>query len=180
MDEHVLRNFNRVLGVQLAAVQQHLIHVLMLRAWNEEAAAVRIASIDAIDLPNAMRIVDYLVSAGHLPALARDHRTLARIMPRPGHSLSAAGAAERKLEIGIGEVLASAERELSPYRENVPIELVTVPLRGRAAYRDWLRRQLERPCDEASRHGIAGRARARVIRRNRPGSSSGGSGLRCR
>ena len=41
MDEHVLRNVNRVLGVQLAAVQQHFIHVLMLRAWNEEAAANR-------------------------------------------------------------------------------------------------------------------------------------------
>ena len=84
MNEHVLRNFNRVLGVQLAAVQQHFIHVLMLRAWNEESAADRIASIDAVDLPNAMRIVDYLVSAGHVPALARDHRTLARLMPRPG------------------------------------------------------------------------------------------------
>ena len=64
MNEDVLRNLNRVLGVQLAAVQQHFIHVLMLRAWHEEAAADRITSIDAVDLPNAMRIVDCVASTG--------------------------------------------------------------------------------------------------------------------
>ena len=41
----------------------------------------------------------------------------------------------------------------------MPIELVTVPQRGRAAYRDWLRRQLEHPRDEASRGGLADPAR---------------------
>ena len=150
MTEDVLRNLNRVLGVQLAAVQQHFIHVLMLRAWNEEAAADRITSIDAVDLPNAMRIVDYLVSAGHTPTLASNHRTLAGIMPGPGDSLNAVCAAEKKLEDRMGDVLASVERELSPCRRNVAIELVTVPREGRAAYRDWLHRQLEHPCDEAS------------------------------
>ena len=50
MNEDVLRNFSRVLAVQSVVVQQHFIHVLMLRAWGEEAAAERIASIDAIDL----------------------------------------------------------------------------------------------------------------------------------
>ena len=72
MNEAVLRSFSRVLRLQLAADQQHFIHVLLLRAWKEEAVADRIASIDAVDLPNAMRIVDCLVSAGHLPALASD------------------------------------------------------------------------------------------------------------
>ena len=155
MNEDVLRNFNRVLRVQLAAVQQHFIHVLMLRAWNEEAAADRITSIDAVDLPNAMRIVDYLVSDGHMPTLAGDRRTLAGIMPEPGDSLYAVCAAEKKLEDRMGDVLASVERELSPYRMKVPIELVTVPREGRAAYLDWLRRQLEHPCDEVSRGGLA-------------------------
>ena len=148
MDEHVHRNFNRVLGVQLAAVQQHFIHVLMLRAWDEEAAADRIASIDAVDLPNAMRIVDYLVSAGHVPTLASDRRTLAAIMPGPGDSLHAVCAAEKKLEDRMGDVLASVERELLPYRGDVPIQLVTIPMEARAAYRDWLQPQLEHPCDE--------------------------------
>ncbi|MCY4450643.1 MAG: hypothetical protein OXC01_01715 [Immundisolibacterales bacterium] len=45
MNEAVLQGFNRVLRLQLAAVQQHFIHVLMLRAWNEEAAAARRAAI---------------------------------------------------------------------------------------------------------------------------------------
>ena len=72
MNEAVLRSFSRVLRLQLAAVQQHFIHVLQLRAWKEEAVADRITSIDAVDLPNAMRIVDCLVSTGHLPSLASD------------------------------------------------------------------------------------------------------------
>ena len=81
MNDDVLCSLNRVLGLQLAAVQQHFIHVLMLRAWNEEAVADRITSIDAVDLPNAMRIVDHVVSTGYLPTLASDHRTSAGNMP---------------------------------------------------------------------------------------------------
>ena len=72
VNEAVLRSFSRVLRLQLGAVQQHFIHVLLLGAWKEEAVADRITSIDAVDSPNAMRIVDCLVSAGNLPALASD------------------------------------------------------------------------------------------------------------
>ena len=154
MNEDMLRNFSRVLAVQLAVVQQHFIHVLMLRAWGEEAAAERITAIDAIDLPNAMRIVDYVVSTGHMPTLASDHRTLAGDMPRPGDGLNAVWAAERKLEYRMGDVLASVERELTPYRRNVPMELVTIPLEGRAVYRDWLRQQPEHPREEVGRGGL--------------------------
>ena len=125
----------------------------MLRAWGEEAAADRITAIDGVDLPNAMRIVDCVVSTGHLPALAGDHRTLAGIMPEPGNSLDAVWAAERKLECRMGDVLASVSRELMPCTGDVPIDFVTIPLEGRAAYRDWLERQPEHPCDEASRGG---------------------------
>ena len=155
MNRDVLHNYSRVLRVQLAAVQQHFIHVLMLRAWNDEAAADRITSIDAVDLPNALRIVDYVVSNGHLPTLANDHRTLAGIMPGLGDSLNTVCAAEKSLEDRMGDVLASVERELSPCRRHVPIDLVTAPREGRAAYRDWLRRRLEHPCDEVSRARLA-------------------------
>jgi len=154
MNDDVLRKFNLVLGLQLTAVQQHFIHVLMLRAWGEEAAAERIASIDAVDLPNAMRIVDYVVSTGHVPTLASDHRTLAENMPEPGDGLNAVWAAETKLEFRMGDVLAAVERELTPYRRNVPIELVTIPREGRVAYRDWLERPLDHPCDEVRRSGL--------------------------
>ena len=107
MNDDVPRSLNRVLGLQLAAVQQHFIHVLMLRAWNEEAIADRITSIDAVDLPNAMRIVDHMVSTGHLPTLASDHRTSAGNMPRPGGSLNAVYAAEMRLDCRLTDVLTS-------------------------------------------------------------------------
>ena len=147
MNDDVLRGLNRVLGLQLAAVQQHFIHVLMLRAWNEEAIADRITSIDAVDLPNAMRIVDHVVSTGYLPTLASDHRTSAGNMPRPGGSLNAVYAAEMRLDCRLTDVLTSVERELTPYGGNVPIELVSIPLESRTSYQDWLRQQLEHPCD---------------------------------
>ena len=147
MNDDVLRSLNRVLGLQLAAVQQHFIHVLMLRAWNEEAVADRSTSIDAVDLPNAMRIVDHVVSTGYLPTLASDHRTSAGNMPRPGGSLNAVYAAEMRLDCRLTDVLTSVERELTPYGGNVPIELVSIPLESRTSYQDWLRQQLEHPCD---------------------------------
>ena len=144
MNETVLRSFSRVLRLQLAAVQQHFIHILLLRAWKEEAVADRITSIDAVDLPNAMRIVDWLVSAGHLPALASDRETLAGDMPEPGASLDAVFAAELALDLKLRDVHASVERELTPCARTVPIELVSVPLAIRASYQDWLRRRLDR------------------------------------
>ena len=147
MNDDVLRSLNRVLGLQLAAVQQHFIHVLMLRAWTEEAIADRITSIDAVDLPNAMRIVDHVVSTGYLPTLASDHRTSAGNMPRPGGSLNAVYAAEMRLDCRLTDVLTSVERELAPYAGSVPIELVSIPLECRTSYQDWLRQRLEHPCD---------------------------------
>jgi len=33
MNEGVLRGLSRVLRLELAAIQQHFIHVLLLRAW---------------------------------------------------------------------------------------------------------------------------------------------------
>ena len=145
MNEGVIRGLSRVLRLQLAAVQQHFIHVLLLRAWNAEVVADRITSIDAVDLPNAMRIVDFLVSAGHLPALASDREALAGDMPAPGADPDAVFAAELAFDLRLGSVLASAERELGPGAGRVPIELVSVPFASRAAYQDWLRRRLKRP-----------------------------------
>ena len=147
MNEAVLRSFSRVLRLQLAAVQQHFIHVLQLRAWKEEAVADRITSIDAVDLPNAMRIVDCLVSTGNLPALASDHATLAAGMPEPAASPDAVFAAELELDLRLRDVLASVERELTPCASKVPIELVSVPLAIRAAYQDWLRKRVDGPRD---------------------------------
>ena len=147
MHEDIFRSFNRVLGPCLAVVQQHFIHVLMLRAWNEDAGAARISSIDAVDLPNAMRIVDYVVSAGYVPTLASDRRKLVANMPGAGDSPKAVYAAEERLDGELKDVLTSVERELRQYERNVPIEFVSTPLESRAAYQNWLRQQLELPCD---------------------------------
>ena len=100
----------------------------MLRAWREDSAADRIASIDAVDLPNAMRIVDYLVSARYVPRLASDRRTLAGNMPGAGESPKAVYAAEERLDCKLRDVLRSVERELTPYEGNVPIEFISTPL----------------------------------------------------
>ena len=160
MNERVIRALSRVLRLQLAAVQQHFIHVLLLRAWNEDAVADRIMAIDAIDLPNAMRIVDCLVAAGRLPALASDRETLAGGMPAPGADLNAVLAAELELDRRLGDVLASANRELTPWAEELPMELLSVPLATRAAYQDWLRRRLDcdGPREGAEEAGEAGEA----------------------
>ena len=160
MNDDALHNLNRVLGLQLAAVQQHFIHVLMLGAWNEDAVADRITSIDAVDLPNAMRIVDYVVSTGHLPGLASDRRTLAANMPRPGGSVDAVCAAELQLDCRLGDVLTSVERELRPRAGHVPLELVSIPLESRTDYQDWLRQRLEHPGDGVKPRELAEPARS--------------------
>ena len=155
MNEAVSRGLSRVLRIQLAAVQQHFIHILSLRAWREAAVADRITSIDAVDLPNAMRIVDCLVSAGHLPALASDREALAGDMPEPGGSLHTVLAAELALDLRLGDVLASVGRELTPCAGagKVPIELVSGPLASRDAYQDWLRKRVDGPRDGAEAGG---------------------------
>lgn len=76
MNEDVLRNFSRVLAVQSAVVQQHFIHVLMLRAWGEEAAAERIASIDAIDLHDLL-LAERCRAAARRAAVAQHEKDLA-------------------------------------------------------------------------------------------------------
>ena len=106
-----------------------------------------------------MRIVDRLVSAGHLPALALDREALAGDMPAPGAKtgagvgLYAVLAAEFTLDLQLREVLAGVERELAPWagKSRVPIELVSDPLASRAAYQDWLRQRLG--CD-GPREGV--------------------------
>ena len=132
----------------MAAVQQHFVHVLMLRAWNKDAGVARITLIDAIDLPNVMCIVDYIVSAGCVPTLASDRRTLAANMPGAGDSPRAVYVAEERLDRRLTDVLSSADRELTRYERSVPIEFVSTPLAHRAAYQGWLRQQLQHPCDE--------------------------------
>ena len=103
MSEDVLRNFSRVLAVQSAAVQQHFIHVLMLGAWGEEAAAERIASIDAIDLHDLL--------------LAERCRAAARRAAVAQHEKDLAGACNR-IEAYYGELTAWRPGRTLPRLDN--------------------------------------------------------------
>ena len=47
---------------ELTAVNQQFFHILALREWGDQDTAARIAQVDNIDFPNAMRIINYLVS----------------------------------------------------------------------------------------------------------------------
>ena len=104
---------NDVFRVQNAAVQQHFIHVLTLNAWNESAVAEEIVSIDAVDLPNAMRIVNWLVAHGEPVSFATDTDVLADCMPKPGATMQDVLASELRLDQRLERVLLDAQRKLA-------------------------------------------------------------------
>ncbi len=141
MEPDILHHLNAVLRVQLTAVQQHFIHVLTLKAWGDEATANGITAIDEIDLPNAMRIADLIVSIGAVPELCRDHTSLAEHMPAPGASYEGIFAAERQLEAKLIDVLQSAKHALTKAETREVAHLVLDPLVPRARYEQWLQQQ---------------------------------------
>ena len=49
-------DLDAVLAWQLAAVEQHFIHILTLKAWGDEEIARAIAAVDEVDLSNALRL----------------------------------------------------------------------------------------------------------------------------
>jgi bacterioferritin (cytochrome b1) len=51
-----------LLRQELSAVNQQFFHILALRELDQQETAARIAQVDNIDFPNAMKIIDYLVS----------------------------------------------------------------------------------------------------------------------
>lgn len=141
MEPDILQHLSSVLRVQLTAVQQHFIHVLTLKAWGDEATAKGITAIDEIDLPNALRIVDFIVSIGAVPELCRDHISLAEHMPAPGASYEEIFAAERRLEAKLIDVLQSAKNALAKAETREVAHLVLNPLVPRARYEQWIQQQ---------------------------------------
>lgn len=141
MEHDILQHLSSVLRVQLTAVQQHFIHVLTLKAWGDDATAKGITAIDEIDLPNAMRIVDLVVSIGAVPELCRDHASLAEHMPAPGASYDGIFAAERQLEAKLIDVLQSAQNALTRAETREVAHLVLNPLAPRARYEQWIQQQ---------------------------------------
>ena len=133
---------NDVFRVQNAAVQQHFIHVLTLNAWNESAVAEEIVSIDAVDLPNAMRIVNWLVAHGEPVSFATDTDVLADCMPKPGATMQDVLASELRLDQRLERVLLDAQRKLAGGSEWTA--LIDTPLAVRSDYQNWLKAEIER------------------------------------
>ena len=124
------------LRLQLAAVKQHFIHVLILEARRDMSAAAAITRIDSVDLPAAMYLVDHLVASGTAPKLSDDDAKLAQGMPRVGFRDVEIKASEQALEADLGLALTRAEESLDPSRSN--------ELHG------WAQRSLEPRIDHAA------------------------------
>lgn len=142
MESDILRHLNSVLRLQLMAVQQHFIHVLILKAWADDETAAGITAIDNVDLPNAMRIVDFIVSSGALPKLSVDQRSLAEHMPTPGSSYEGIFAAERRLERRLIDALQAGERAVATAGTHEAVHLILDPLSPRESYEQWIQRQI--------------------------------------
>lgn len=56
-------SLKQILSLQLTAVNQQFTHILALRRWGLAATAKRIAAVDYVDFPVAMKIIDYLVAS---------------------------------------------------------------------------------------------------------------------
>jgi hypothetical protein len=132
------------LRLQLAAVKQHFIHVLILEARGDKASATLINSIDSVDLPNAMQLVENLVSGSDTFSLCANTDHLLQTMPMAGFTNSEIIVAEQRLE---NAIIASLQRCLPDPPNETINHLVTKSLEPRAAYAakltDW-KRQPER------------------------------------
>ncbi len=122
----------RLLRCELTAVNQQFSHILSLRAGGDTETAARIAEIDDVDFPNAMRIADYLIREGIPVRLGGD-----RYMP--GCARQAVLLAEQDMERRMAEALdnvvpADAMQE----------RLVATARAPRTAYGVWLADELEK------------------------------------
>jgi hypothetical protein len=115
-----------LLREQLTAVHQQFVHILALRVWGDEAFAARISTVDNADFPVAMKVMDYLVSAG--VSLDLSYRPFA-----PGSTVREIIAAERAIERRMGAALSfdiGADHPAAGW--------IAVARAPRRQYADWL------------------------------------------
>lgn len=138
-DEFV-EHLSFVLPLELMAVQQHFIHVLILRAWGKPELAQGIVAIDEIDLPNAMRITDLLVSLGKTPVLGDQFKSQYDQMPAPGNTYESIFSSERSIEAKLITSMSAVQESLEQKR--IPVKyrnLIKVPLSYRSGYEEWMK-----------------------------------------
>ena len=139
-DEKLVEHLNAVLPFELMAVQQHFIHVLILKTWSAPEVAAGIMAIDEVDLPNAMRIVDLLVSLGKTPILNDHPKIQIDQMPTPGSTFEGIFSAERAIEVKLANSMSAAKTDLE--HDCLPtkhIELIEKPLSHRKGFEDWMK-----------------------------------------
>lgn len=122
----------RLLRTQLTAVNQQFVHILALRGWGETEAAERIAAIDSVDFPVAMKIMGHLVAVGEPLGLGCADFA-------PGDTLPEICAAELEIERRMADRLSIDLSEDHPARA-----WLDDARRVRENYVGWLRERAAR------------------------------------
>ena len=121
-----------VLRRELTAVNQQFIHILTLRAWNQNSLASRIVEVDNVDVATSMKIIDFLVERGVALNLPSESF-------RPGRTLAEILSAEADMEASIEPLV-----EAAPIDDPAAQSLVDEVKAPRAAYRAWLQEAQDR------------------------------------
>jgi len=102
------------LRLQLAAIKQHFIHILILEAREDKESAASINRIDSIDLPCAMMIIERLVSTSRPLNIYSESDQYLQALPAPGFSNSEIIASEQLLEKSIVASFAQCIHAIQP------------------------------------------------------------------
>ncbi|MEM9148306.1 MAG: hypothetical protein AAGC57_19245 [Pseudomonadota bacterium] len=110
----------------LTAVSQQFFHMLRLGKLGQQEVSARLKQVDDIDFPNAMQIIDLLLSHGHAVAI-QPHRIA------PAKSLHAILRTELRFELRLKAFLETLD--LQSLDAQARLAQAHAP---RDAYRDWL------------------------------------------
>ena len=137
------------LRLQLAAVKQHFIHVLILEARGDKNNSASINNIDSVDLPSAMQMVEHLVSTSEIFGLFDNPDHLLQAMPMPGFSNSEILASECRLEEAIGRAIRHC---LQVTTKETVYSLMSKSIAPRSSYLDRLAAWEKKPEPEYVDH----------------------------
>jgi bacterioferritin (cytochrome b1) len=121
-----MAGLNDLLRAEFTAVNQQFIHVLALNRLGHDAIADRIYEVDVVDFPNAMRIIDHLMTSGrdvHLPLE----------LPKPGFPMTGLLQTELQMEARLRDLLAVADAA-----DETAQRLYAAAAAPRPAYQAWL------------------------------------------
>ena len=144
-------SLNSVLRCEMTATHQQFIHILALREWGEQETAARIAQVDNVDFPNAMRIIDYMVETGTPIDLAPDP-----FMPGTDYRriLISERTMERRLSAALERVACADGRAQA---------LIAAARGPREAYSAWLAGRLDGEMPDHSGQSRFGAQTADVV-----------------